>query len=79
MYRSALVDKVFAYIHKGKPHMTLTKELFHKIADPTITPDERARRRCELAKQLEMLATKMEPREAMGELWQGGATLFRLA
>jgi two-component system chemotaxis response regulator CheY len=51
--------------------MTLTKELLHKIADPTITPDERARRRCELAKQLEMLGNYEAAREAMGELWQG--------
>ncbi|HZH91853.1 MAG TPA: response regulator [Pyrinomonadaceae bacterium] len=51
--------------------MTLTKELLHKIADPTITPDERARRRCELAKQLEMLGNYEAAREAMGEFWQG--------
>lgn len=51
--------------------MTLTKELFHKIADPTATPDERARRRCALAKQLEMLGNYEAAREAMGEFWQG--------
>ncbi|MDQ1590530.1 MAG: two-component system, OmpR family, phosphate regulon response regulator PhoB [Pyrinomonadaceae bacterium] len=51
--------------------MTLTKELLHKIADPTITPDERARRRCELAKQLEKLGNYEAAREAMGEFWQG--------
>jgi CheY-like chemotaxis protein len=51
--------------------MTLTKELLHKIADPTITPDERARRRCELAKQLEMLGNYEAAREAMGEFWRG--------
>jgi tetratricopeptide (TPR) repeat protein len=51
--------------------MTLTKELLHKIADPTITPDERARRRCELAKQLENLGNYEAAREAMGEFWQG--------
>jgi CheY-like chemotaxis protein/predicted negative regulator of RcsB-dependent stress response len=50
--------------------MTLTKDLLHKIADPTITPDERARRRCELAKQLEMLGNYEAAREAVGELWQ---------
>src|SRR4028119_2386785 len=71
MYLSALVDKVFAYVHKGKPHMTLMKELFHKIADPTITPDERAQRRCELAKQLELLGNYDGASEAMGELWEG--------
>jgi len=51
--------------------MTLTKDLLHKIADPTITPDERAQRRCELAKQLEMLGNYEAAREAMGEFWQG--------
>jgi two-component system chemotaxis response regulator CheY len=51
--------------------MTLTKDLFHKIADPTITPDERTRRRCELAKQLEMLGNYEAACEAMGEFWQG--------
>lgn len=51
--------------------MTLTKDLLHKIADPTITPDERARRRCELAKQLEILGNYEGACEAMGELWQG--------
>jgi two-component system chemotaxis response regulator CheY len=62
----------FLHLHsKGKPHMTLTKELFHKIADPTITRDERVRRRCELAKQLEMLGNYEAAREAMGEFWQG--------
>jgi hypothetical protein len=51
--------------------MTLMKELFHKIADPTITPDERAQRRCELAKQLELLGNYDGASEAMGELWEG--------
>ncbi|HJR09117.1 MAG TPA: tetratricopeptide repeat protein [Pyrinomonadaceae bacterium] len=51
--------------------MTLTKDLFHKIADPTITPDERARRRCELAKQLENLGNYEAASEAMGEFWLG--------
>ncbi|MDQ1557566.1 MAG: hypothetical protein QOD32_626 [Pyrinomonadaceae bacterium] len=50
--------------------MTLTKELLHKIADPTITSDERAGRRCQLAKQLENLGKYEGAREAMGELWQ---------
>ncbi len=51
--------------------MTLTKELLHKIADPITTPDERARRRCELGKQLEMLGNYEAAREAMGEFWRG--------
>jgi CheY-like chemotaxis protein len=50
--------------------MTLTKELLHKIADPTISLDERVRRRCELAKQLENLGNYEAAREAMGEFWR---------
>ncbi|HEV7904692.1 MAG TPA: response regulator [Pyrinomonadaceae bacterium] len=60
-----------ATTQKGKPHMTLTKELFHKIADPTLTTDERAWQRCELSKQLEMLGNYEAAREAMGEFWRG--------
>ena len=51
--------------------MTLTKDLLHKIADPTITPNERSQRRCELAKQLEMLGNYEAARETMGEFWRG--------
>ncbi|MDQ1523705.1 MAG: two-component system, OmpR family, alkaline phosphatase synthesis response regulator PhoP [Pyrinomonadaceae bacterium] len=51
--------------------MTLTKDLFHKIADPNLTHDERAWQRCKLAKQLERLGNYDGAREAMGELWQG--------
>ena len=50
--------------------MTLTKELRHKIADPAISYAERARQRCELARQLENLGNYDDAREAMGELWQ---------
>jgi CheY-like chemotaxis protein/tetratricopeptide (TPR) repeat protein len=50
--------------------MTLVKDLHHKIADPAINSDERARRRCELAKQLERLGSYESAREVMGELWQ---------
>lgn len=62
--------KCFSSVQKGSPHMTLTKDLRHKIADPDISYSERARQRCELAKQLENLGNYDEAREAMGELWQ---------
>jgi CheY-like chemotaxis protein/Tfp pilus assembly protein PilF len=71
MCLSAPFEGFFTCAQKGKPHMTLTKHLFHKIADPTITPDERAGLRCELAKQLEKLGNYEAAREAMGEFWQG--------
>jgi CheY-like chemotaxis protein/tetratricopeptide (TPR) repeat protein len=51
--------------------MTLVKDLRHKIVDPASTPDERAQKRCELAKQLEMLGNYEGAREAIGELWYG--------
>jgi CheY-like chemotaxis protein len=50
--------------------MSLTKELLHKIADPSITYDERVQQRCQLAKQLEKLGNYEGAREAMGELCQ---------
>lgn len=50
--------------------MTLVKELLHKIADPTITTDERVQQRCQLAKQLEELGNYEGAQEAMGDLWQ---------
>jgi CheY-like chemotaxis protein len=58
-------------MHKGKPHMTLAKDMLYKIADPAISHDERMRRRCQLAKQLENLGNYDGAREALGELWQG--------
>jgi CheY-like chemotaxis protein len=51
--------------------MNSTKELFHRIADPTLMQDERARLRCRLAKQLEEAGNYEAAREAMGDLWRG--------
>ncbi|OLE52273.1 MAG: hypothetical protein AUG51_18735 [Acidobacteria bacterium 13_1_20CM_3_53_8] len=50
--------------------MTLAKELLHRIANPTLTYNERARLRCQLSKQLEEAGNYEGAREAMGELWQ---------
>lgn len=50
--------------------MNFTKELLHKIVDPNLSPDERARLRCELAKQYEQSGNYAAARDAMGELWQ---------
>lgn len=49
--------------------MKSTKELFHQIHDPTLSTNERARLRCQLAKQLEEVGNYENAREAMGELW----------
>jgi CheY-like chemotaxis protein/tetratricopeptide (TPR) repeat protein len=51
--------------------MTLSHQLLHKIADQTISHNERARLRCQLAKQLEETGNYDAAREAMGELWRG--------
>ncbi len=50
--------------------MNLVKELRLKIADPALTFNERARLRCQLAKELERSGNYEAAREAMGELWQ---------
>ncbi len=50
--------------------MNFTKELLHKIIDPNLSTDERARLRCELAKQYEQSGNYEAARDAMGELWQ---------
>jgi len=51
--------------------MNLSHQLLHQIADPTLTHDERARLRCQLAKQLEETGKYEAACEAMGELWSG--------
>ena len=51
--------------------MSSANQLLHQIADPSLTPSERSRLRCQLAKQLEETGNYEAAREAMGELWQG--------
>ena len=50
--------------------MNSTKGLLHRISDPTLSPDEQAQLRCQLAKQLEQAWNFEAAREAMGQLWQ---------
>jgi CheY-like chemotaxis protein len=49
--------------------MTISSQLLHQIADPTVPQDERALLRCQLAKELEDVGNYEAAREAMGELW----------
>lgn len=49
--------------------MIVSNQLLQRIADPTLAPNERARLRCQLAKQLEEVGNYEAAREAMGELW----------
>jgi hypothetical protein len=51
--------------------MNLAHQLHHRIADPNLTDEERARLRCESARQLEEAGNYEAAREIMGELWQG--------
>lgn len=51
--------------------MSTTIQLLHRIADPALTPNERARLRCQLAKRLEDIGNYEAARDAMGELWPG--------
>lgn len=49
--------------------MGSVNQLFHRISDPTLTHNEKAQLRCQLAKQLEDIGNYEAAREAMGELW----------
>lgn len=51
--------------------MKLTAELVRQLEDPTLGPDDRARRRTELAKKFEDAGDFESAREALGDLWQG--------
>jgi hypothetical protein len=61
--------------------MIISSQLLHQIADPALPPDERARLRCRLARQLEDVGNYDAAREAMGELWPraGTGTVARIA
>src|SRR3954465_7677911 len=50
--------------------MTLATQILRQIDSPSLQPAERARLRCQLAKQLEDVGNYEAAREAMGELWQ---------
>lgn len=49
--------------------MNSTNGLLHRINDPSLSVDERARLRCELAKDYEQLWNFNAAREALGDLW----------
>jgi CheY-like chemotaxis protein len=53
---------------KDDPHMSY-KEVIQQIADPTLTPSERARLRIRLSKELEEAGKYEEAREVLRELW----------
>jgi CheY-like chemotaxis protein len=49
--------------------MSISSQLLQRIADPSLTHNERAPLRCQLAKELEGVGNYEAAREAMGELW----------
>src|SRR5437868_5370519 len=55
-------------ILKDDPHMSF-KEVIQQIADPNLTPSERARLRIHLSKELEEAGKYEEAREVLRELW----------
>jgi CheY-like chemotaxis protein/tetratricopeptide (TPR) repeat protein len=49
--------------------MNISRQLIPRIADPSLSQGERARLRCQFAKELEDVGNYEAAREAMGELW----------
>jgi len=49
--------------------MSISSRLLHRIADPSLPQKERAKLRCQLAKELEDVGNHEAARETMGELW----------
>ena len=50
--------------------MTLLSSLLNQLESPTLSPDQRAELRCQLAKGLEDTGDYEAARQVMGELWQ---------
>jgi CheY-like chemotaxis protein/tetratricopeptide (TPR) repeat protein len=50
--------------------MNSTTGFLHRINDPNLSPNERARLRCQLVRQLELAWHFEAARDAMGDLWQ---------
>jgi CheY-like chemotaxis protein/tetratricopeptide (TPR) repeat protein len=51
--------------------MRLTEDTLKQLADPDLTPDERALRRCRVAATLIHTGQYEAARDALGDLWQG--------
>jgi CheY-like chemotaxis protein len=49
--------------------MNISSQLLHQIADPSLPKNQRAKLRCQLARELEDVGNYEAAREAMGELW----------
>lgn len=51
--------------------MKLTAEVLRQLEDPALKPDDRARQRIQLSKQLEEIGDYEAAPKALGDLWQG--------
>lgn len=51
--------------------MTLADSLLRQLDDPTLSHDERAQLRCQIAADLEHRGQYTAARDALGELWHG--------
>jgi tetratricopeptide (TPR) repeat protein len=51
--------------------MIISSQLLHQLNDPTLSKDERAQLKYQLAKQLENVGSYSAAREVIGELWPG--------
>jgi len=67
----AVMRKKTSNIGKGNSPMNLQTQLLNQIDDPTLNRDERARLRCQLAKELERGGNYEAAQGALGDLWQG--------
>ncbi len=59
-----------ATTEKCNPHMDLASQILRRIDDPTLSCAEKARLRCQLAKQLEEAGNYEAARGALSGLWQ---------
>jgi len=53
------------------PHMTLADERLRELDNPSLTEDERALRRCDVASDLMLRGQYESAREVLGDLWRG--------
>src|ERR1044071_7447802 len=56
---------------KGLPHMNLADQRLKELDNLSLTSDERALLRCEVAADLILRGQYEEARDALGELWRG--------
>jgi CheY-like chemotaxis protein len=58
-------------VPRNDAHMKSKRDLLHELTDQTLSANQRAHARCQLAVHLETEGDYEGAREALGELWQG--------